>query len=74
MAKSLFLARGSAVRVRCASGDMRENVVWEDCGDVVMVCAKDQFDLLNGGYQAPMPIGFKREDVQSPLARATVPA
>lgn len=53
---------------------MRENVVWEDCGDVVMVCAKDQFDRLKGGYPAPMPIGFRREDVQLRLASDAVPA
>ena len=73
MARQIFLQRGSSVRVRCASGDMRENVVWEDCGDVVMVCAKDQFDRLSSGYPAPMPIGFKREDVQLRLAGAAVP-
>lgn len=41
-----------------------EDVVWEDHGAVVMVCAEDQFKRLKAGYPAPIPIGFKREDVQ----------
>jgi hypothetical protein len=28
-----------------------------------MVCSKSQFERLRDGYPAPMPIGFKREDV-----------
>lgn len=58
-----FLQRGEAVRVRCASGELRENVVWEDYGGVVLVCAMDQFERLEKGYAAPMPIGFRRADV-----------
>jgi len=57
------LERGAQVLVRCASGDLRTNVVWEDHGAVVMVCAEDQFERLKGGYDAPMPIGFRRVDV-----------
>lgn len=63
MENAALLIRGAPVRVRCASGDMRANVVWEDHGTVVMVCAKDQFERLEGGYDAPMPIGFRRDDV-----------
>ena len=59
-----ILQPGTAVRVRCAWGRTMEDVVWEDHGAVVMVCAEDQFKRLRAGYPAPMPIGFKREDVQ----------
>jgi hypothetical protein len=38
-----------------------------------MVCAPDQFERLKLGYPAPMPIGFRREDVQ-PMAGAAVHA
>lgn len=70
-----ILEKGVPVRVRCAAGDMRDNIVWEDHGAVVMVCARDQFERLAAGYPAPMPIGFRREDVQPlAVARAAVPA
>jgi hypothetical protein len=58
-----LLDRGRAVRVRCASGETRENLVWEDFGAVVMVCAREQYERLIKGYSAPMPIGFRRADV-----------
>jgi hypothetical protein len=58
-----ILQPGTAVRVLCSGGRTKENVVWEDLGSVVMVCARDQFERLKGGYQAPMPIGFRRDDV-----------
>lgn len=75
MEKSDFLRPGTAVRVRCAWGATMDDVVWEDHGAVVMVCAEDQFKRLKGGYPAPMPIGFRREDVQPlSLAGAAVPA
>lgn len=63
MENTVVLEKGATVRVRCASGDMRTNVVWEDYGAVVLVCAEDQFARLSGGYDAPMPIGFRRDDV-----------
>ena len=44
-------------------GRTADNFVWEDCGDVVMVCGERQFERLRDGYPAPMPIGFKRADV-----------
>lgn len=58
-----LLGKGARVRVRCASGEVRDNVVWEDYGEVVMVCANEQFERLSKGYEAPMPIGFRRADV-----------
>lgn len=64
MGKEATLERGSLVRVRCAEGRVAHDVVWEDCGDVVMVCGPAQFARMNEGYEAPMPIGFKREDVE----------
>lgn len=67
------LAVGTPVRVRCAFGRTAANVVWHDFGAVVMVCAPDQFERLKLGYPAPMPIGFKREDVQ-PMASTAVAA
>ena len=75
MRKPEIFEKGMPVRVRCAAGDMRDNLVWEDYGAVVMVCATDQFERLKGGYPAPMPIGFRREDVQPlAVARAAAPA
>jgi hypothetical protein len=63
MEESKLLQRGTPVRVRCADGRYADDVVWEDFGDVVMVCGPDQYARLTGGYGAPMPIGFRREDV-----------
>ena len=57
------LEKGAPVVVRCMGGHTRENLVWEDCGSVVLVCARDQFDRLLEGRAAPMPIGFRRADV-----------
>lgn len=57
------LAKGDLVEVRCAQERTSEVIVWQDHGDVVLVCGRDQFARLTGGYEAPMPIGFKREDV-----------
>lgn len=59
------LKKGSFVRLRCAGGRASEGVVWEDHGDVVMVCGRAQYERLRDGYKdVPMPIGFKREDVR----------
>ena len=58
-----ILRKGAAVSVRCAAGQIRQNVVWEDFGDVVLVCAADQFERLSAGHAAPMPIGFRKADV-----------
>ncbi len=57
------LDKGRVVKVRCASGETRENLVWEDFGAVVLVCAREQYERLVKGYRAPMPIGFRRADV-----------
>ena len=65
MVATEIFPRGTAVQVRCAGGRAAQNVVWEDCGDVVMVCGRGQFERLTSGYPAPMPIGFKRDDVQA---------
>lgn len=63
------LQRGVRVNCKCADGRTAENVVWEDLGDVVMVCSRFQFDRLERGYPSPMPIGFYRADV-SPLTQS----
>jgi len=63
MTQEATLSKGDLVQVRCAQGHIIDDVVWEDLGDVVMVCGPAQFTRLSGGYEAPMPIGFKREDV-----------
>ena len=63
MVENGFLQKGTPVRVRCAYGRTAENVVWQDHGDVVMVCGRSQFERLSKGYDAPMPIGFRRADV-----------
>lgn len=59
------LDRGTPVKVRCAHGEIRENVVWHDFGPVVEVCSREQFDRLVAGHGAPMPIGFRRRDVSA---------
>ena len=59
----LRLQRGARVICKCAGGCTAENVVWEDLGDVVMVCSRSQFDRLERGYPSPMPIGFYRADI-----------
>jgi len=58
-----FFSKGDHVLVKCAGGALRENMVWDDLGDVVLVCAKDQFERMLSGYNTPMPIGFRRSDV-----------
>lgn len=63
MVQDGMLPKGALVQVRCAQGRSADDMVWEDLGDVVMVCGPEQFARLSGGYEAPMPIGFKREDV-----------
>lgn len=65
--------KGTPVHVRCAMERTADNLVWEDLGDVVMVCGPEQFARLSKGYEAPMPIGFKREDVRLSSAGAAVP-
>lgn len=75
MGASDFLEPGTAVMVNCAHGETRKNLVWEDHGAVVMVCAEDQFKRLKDGYPAPMPIGFRRDDVRpSALVGEAVPS
>lgn len=66
-----LLPVGTPVRVRCAHGRTAENLVWQDHGSVVMVCSREQFERLRLGYPTPMPIGFRREDVE-PLPVAGV--
>ena len=61
----VFFRKGASVLVRCSGGELRKNVVWSDLGDVILVCAKDQFERMLGGYDAPMPIGFRRSDVKA---------
>jgi hypothetical protein len=65
MGEREILRQGTPVQVRCMHGRVVESLVWEDCGDVVMVCSRGQFDRLAAGRAAPMPIGFKRADVQA---------
>jgi len=62
-ARQLELQPGAPVRVTCAGGRQVQNVVWRDFGDVVLVCGPEQYSRLMQGHQSPMPIGFKREDV-----------
>lgn len=73
-ANVICLKKGANVRVRCVSGELRENIVWIDHGDVVMVCAEDQFGRLVSGKPAPMPIGFKRVDVFPVSASGQLPS
>lgn len=63
MGQTSILEQGTRVNVSCAGGRTADVVVWEDHGDVVLVCGPDQFQRLAAGYAAPMPIGFKRADV-----------
>jgi hypothetical protein len=64
MDQETLLSSGALVRVTGAGGRTADLMVWQDYGDVVMVCGASQYARLLDGYEAPMPIGFKREDVQ----------
>ena len=63
MDKLTKLSKGDVVMVKCAGGKVATNMVWQDLGAVVMVCSERQFNALNGDFDAPMPIGFRRSDV-----------
>lgn len=62
------LERGRLVEVPTLRGAVLRRV-WQDLGWAVEVCSDRQFEALMNGWPAPMPIGFRREDVQ-PLAQS----
>ena len=59
-------SRGEKVYANTVDGAV-ELIVWEDTGESVCVCSKKQFDALEKGWNAPMPIGFPKTEVSSAL-------
>lgn len=57
------LKRGEKVCIDSSEGPV-SRLVWEDCGDAVLLCSERQFEALMKGWDAPMPIGFPRRDVR----------
>lgn len=57
------LQKGMVVHVRTVAGEVAR-LVWEDHGDSVEVCSERQFEALNRGWEAPLPIGFPKTDVR----------
>jgi hypothetical protein len=57
------LKRGDLVVVRTLAGE-KERRVWEDAGETVYVCSERQLEALTRGWEAPMPIGFPRAEVE----------
>jgi hypothetical protein len=61
---------GELVLARTFGGTEVERRVWEDAGgEVVYLCSERQYEALTSGWEAPMPIGFPREDVRPPNFR-----
>jgi hypothetical protein len=55
--------KGEFVVVRVSGGGALVRRVWEDCEDVVLISAPEQFTRLLEGEDALTPIGFPRGDV-----------
>ena len=55
--------RGARILAKTVDG-MVERIVWEDCGEAVLVCSERQYDALKRGWSAPMPIGFAKTDIK----------
>jgi hypothetical protein len=51
--------RGARVSANTTDGAV-ERLVWEEVGDAVLVCSEPQFEALQRGLDAPMPIGFPK--------------
>ncbi|MCW5603926.1 MAG: hypothetical protein KIT18_05205 [Burkholderiales bacterium] len=57
--------KGEKVVATTFDGGKVIRLVWEDWGNTVFLCSERQFEALQSGWQAPMPIGFPRGDVIS---------
>ncbi len=55
--------KGELVIVRCVGDEQRVVTVWEDLGDVVLVCGASSEAIAEVSRGEIPPIGFKREDV-----------
>jgi hypothetical protein len=64
------LSRGQMVSVDAIDGPVLRRV-WEDFGWAVQVCSERQYEALERGLPAPMPIGFRRSDVHPATLQET---
>jgi len=55
--------RGDIVVVRSFTGEQLERRVWGETDKTIYVVNDESFGLLMSGKEAPMPIGFRREDI-----------
>lgn len=53
------LRRGEEVVLDSSEGPI-DRLVWEDCGDAVLLCSERQYEALAKGWNAPTPIGFPK--------------
>ncbi len=58
------LKKGEMVVAKTYGGGEVERRVWEDIGETVYLCSERQYEALNKGWDAPMPIGFPKQDVK----------
>lgn len=58
------LKKGEMVMAKTYGGGQVERRVWEDTGETVYLCSERQYEALNKGWDAPMPIGFPKQDVK----------
>ena len=47
------LSRGDWILAKSMDGPVKR-IVWEDCGDSVLVCSERQYEALSKGWSAPM--------------------
>lgn len=55
--------RGMKVIVRCFLGEPRICRIWDASDNVIYVSSENGIHRLEMGEEAPVPIGFQREDV-----------
>ena len=57
------LKKGDTVVAKTFDGGKVVRRVWEEIGNTVFLCSERQFETLQSGWDAPMPIGFPKADV-----------
>ena len=58
------LKKGESVIAKTFGGGEVERLVWQDGENTVYLCSGRQYEALNRGWDAPMPIGFPKQDVR----------
>jgi hypothetical protein len=56
--------RGEQVRARTSNIGEVVRRVWDEVDATVYLCSERQYDALLNGWNAPMPIGFPKQDVR----------